>query len=115
MVARFNSSLVAATAEGDAPIEMGTADPSEYAPTNWAIISARMPEMPRKMPADPVLEAFEASYDGLLRHVEQRIGNAADAADIVQETYVHVRATERDAVISNPRAFVYRVASQPFH
>jgi RNA polymerase sigma-70 factor (ECF subfamily) len=112
MVVTFlNRSLAAAAVEVDVPIEVGTTAPSEYAPPNWTTISARTPEMNKTTSADPILEAFETYYDGLLRYVEQRIGNAADAADIVQETYVHVRATEREAVIANPRAFVYRVAS----
>ncbi len=60
--------------------------------------------------ADPLLDAFEASYEALLRHVEQRIGNPADAADIVQETYVHLRAASREEVLANPEGYIYRVA-----
>jgi RNA polymerase sigma factor (sigma-70 family) len=107
----FFNSLVVTTAERESPVVTGTAGPEAVAPAQCGSISARSPNVPQRMSADPVLEAFAACYDELLRHVEQRVGNAADAADIVQETYVHMRATERSAVIANPRAFVYRVAA----
>ncbi len=75
---------------------------------------APTPERPTvtpRDPADPLLQAFEASYGALLRYVEQRVGNTADAADIVQETYVRLRAANQDEALGNPQAYVYRVAS----
>jgi RNA polymerase sigma-70 factor (ECF subfamily) len=60
--------------------------------------------------ADPVLEAFTESYGDLLRHIEQRVGHAADAADIVQEAYIRLQSSRRSEAVGNPKAFIYRVA-----
>ncbi len=57
-------------------------------------------------PCRSLLQAFEASYGALLRYVEQRVGNTADAADIVQETYVRLRAANQDEALGNPQAYV---------
>ncbi|MFC4312417.1 RNA polymerase sigma factor [Steroidobacter flavus] len=61
--------------------------------------------------AEPLLEAFEQHYDQLIAHVRRKVGCAAAAADIVQETYVRLRSSALPAAVENPRAFIYRVAT----
>ncbi len=58
-----------------------------------------------------LLSAFELCYDDLVGYVRARVGCSATAADIVQDTYLRVRAVEGVERIGNPRAFVYRVAA----
>jgi RNA polymerase sigma-70 factor (ECF subfamily) len=110
-VALFEPQLIAAAAKVDACVPLQSAGPADPAIAQSIAMATDAPERRQGVPADPVLAAFEECYDALLRHVEQRIGNTADAADIVQETYVHVRVTERRTAIANPRAFLYRVAT----
>ncbi|WP_417803456.1 sigma-70 family RNA polymerase sigma factor [Thalassospira lucentensis] len=58
-----------------------------------------------------ILDALERYYDELLIHVRRRVGCGAMAADIIQE--VGAKLTERppETAIENPRAFLYRAAS----
>ena len=61
--------------------------------------------------AEPLLEAFEQHYSQLLAYVRHKVGCAMTAADIVQETYLRLRSGSLPQAIENPRAFIYRVAT----
>ncbi|MFC4313781.1 RNA polymerase sigma factor [Steroidobacter flavus] len=63
------------------------------------------------MRATGLVATFEQYYDELLGFVRTRIGCAATAADIMQDTYLRVCASESEHAIANPKAFVYRIAS----
>lgn len=52
---------------------------------------------------------MEQYYKELLRFLGRRLGNAQDAADVAQETYARM-LSRGDAVIAQPRAFLFRAA-----
>src|SRR3546814_9917082 len=61
--------------------------------------------------AKPLLAAIETHYGELTAFVRRKARCPALAADIVQETYVRLASGSTPASIANPRAFLYRVAS----
>jgi|AGTN01.2.fsa_nt_gi RNA polymerase sigma factor, sigma-70 family len=56
-----------------------------------------------------LLSVFERSYEELVGFVAAKVGCAATAADIVQETYLRIAAAPAEG-IDHPRSFMYRVA-----
>ncbi len=50
-------------------------------------------------------------HDQLVSHVRGRLRSAADAEDIVQETWARAAGTLGDGMIGNVRAYLYRIAS----
>lgn len=67
---------------------------------------------PRKGGVSDLIGTFQALYDDLLRMMTARTGNPDRAADIVQDTYFRLASAQAmGQVIVNPRAYVFRVAS----
>lgn len=59
-----------------------------------------------------LIATFEACYDELIRFLTQRTGSRERAADVAQDTYLRLAAAgQRAGEIGNPRAYVFRVAS----
>jgi RNA polymerase sigma factor (sigma-70 family) len=54
--------------------------------------------------------AADAGSD-FVRFVARRISTAADAQDVAQEAYLRLLRVERKDLIRDPRAYVYRIAS----
>lgn len=58
-----------------------------------------------------LLAGFQECYDDLLRFLTRRLGDPAQAVDVVQETYIRLaNLPDGGAGIRDPRAFVFRVA-----
>ena len=53
---------------------------------------------------------MEQYYKELLRFLARRLGNSHDAADVAQETYARILDRSGGAVITQPRAFLFRAA-----
>jgi RNA polymerase sigma factor (sigma-70 family) len=60
----------------------------------------------------PILTTdLERHYDDLLRFLTRRMGDGQDAADVAQDTYLRLVASQEEAPkIRDPRAYVFRVA-----
>lgn len=58
----------------------------------------------------PVVGLIDLYHDELVSHVRGRLRSAAEAEDIVQETWVRASATLGEGVIGNARAYLYRIA-----
>lgn len=58
-----------------------------------------------------LLETYERHRNQLSSFVLAKVGCAAATADIVQDTYVRLIQRDDRGPVANPRAFVYRVAS----
>ena len=66
----------------------------------------------RRRQRSNLIASFEGHYEELLRFLARRMGDAERAADIAQDTYVRLAAAPQPAGrIGNPRAYVFRVAS----
>jgi RNA polymerase sigma factor (sigma-70 family) len=57
------------------------------------------------------LPAFEQHHDDLLRFFTRKLGCRDLAADCAQETYVHLARMGSAVPVQNPRAFLFRVAT----
>lgn len=57
-----------------------------------------------------LIETFLRHREALLRHVARRHGDADEAADIVQDTYIRLAEAQSDADVTGHDAYVYRVA-----
>ena len=57
------------------------------------------------------LSAFERHHEDLLRFFTRKLGCRDLAADCAQETYVHLARMGPSVPIQNPRAFLFRVAT----
>ncbi|MGC3984440.1 MAG: sigma-70 family RNA polymerase sigma factor [Pseudorhodoferax sp.] len=56
--------------------------------------------------------AFAAWRLPLLRFLQRKLGNASDAEDMVQESFIRLAAAERGGtVVERPRQFVFRIAA----
>lgn len=60
--------------------------------------------------SDIVKSLFVNYNDGLQRFVYQKLGNAADAEEIVQDTFHNYLRIEDSEKIENPQAFLYKTA-----
>lgn len=61
--------------------------------------------------SDARVEDLERTLgDKLRRFFQRRFGNAADAADATQETYVRLLRADPALALDNPAAYVFRVA-----
>lgn len=54
-------------------------------------------------------DLFRDHHDALLGYVRKRIGDAEEARDIVQDCYYEI-ARRPNAIIEQPRAYLYRIA-----
>jgi len=57
------------------------------------------------------LSAFERHHDDLLRFFTRKLGCRELAADCAQDTYVHLARIGTSITVDNPRAFLFRVAT----
>ena len=57
-----------------------------------------------------LIETYERHRGQLISFVRAKVGCAAAAADIVQDTYLRLAQRNGSAPVANPRAFVYQVA-----
>ncbi|MFN4276664.1 MAG: RNA polymerase sigma factor [Ferrovibrio sp.] len=60
---------------------------------------------------DTLLAAFAEHQDSLKRYLARRLGNAALAEDLTQETWLRAAQAEGTAIIGNPRAYLFRIAA----
>ena len=58
-----------------------------------------------------LLMVFQEHYADLLAFLARRLGNVEKAADVAQDTYLRLAGLSDTAQILEPRAFVFRVAS----
>ena len=59
---------------------------------------------------DPMLAAYLDRRPTLVRFLAARAGSLAAAEDIAQELYLKLAARDRDTVVENPNALLYRMA-----
>lgn len=55
--------------------------------------------------------SLESYHSELVSFVARKIGSQSLAADIVQETYLRFLSRSQEDMVLNPRAFLYRIAS----
>ncbi len=60
---------------------------------------------------DRLLQHFTAHQDALKRFLMRRLGNAALAEDLTQETWLRAANADAAAEIGNPRAYLFRIAA----
>ncbi len=58
---------------------------------------------------DSLFAAFFDHQDGLKRFLRRRLGNAALAEDLTQETWL--RASSASAAVDNPKSYLFRIAA----
>jgi RNA polymerase sigma factor (sigma-70 family) len=64
----------------------------------------------------PFVAQVAARYgDDLLKFLSRRVATAADARDLAQEAYVRLLRIERQELIANPQAYLYRIAAHLVH
>jgi DNA-directed RNA polymerase specialized sigma24 family protein len=66
--------------------------------------------MPETGLDDPVLAAYLDRRPTLVRFLAARAGSLAAAEDLAQELYQKLAARDREAVVENPNALLYRMA-----
>lgn len=54
---------------------------------------------------------FTEQQDALKRFLMRRLGNAALAEDIAQETWIRAVSADTAAIVQNPRAYLFRIAA----
>ena len=54
---------------------------------------------------------FTEQQDSLKRFLLRRLGNAALAEDLAQETWIRAVSVETSAIVGNPRAYLFRIAA----
>lgn len=57
-----------------------------------------------------ILHILLTGYGDLARHLTRRFGRGSDVDDILQETYLKLQKIPAEAVIDNPRSYLYRLA-----
>lgn len=57
-----------------------------------------------------ILHILLTGYSDLARHLTRRFGRGSDVDDILQDTYLKLQKIPADAVIGNPRSYLYRLA-----
>lgn len=53
---------------------------------------------------------FARNYEELVRRVMRRVGSRATATDVVQDTFLRLQAAPQSGEITNPTAYLFRVA-----
>ena len=66
--------------------------------------------MPDAGTDDPLLAAYLERRATLVRFLAARAGSLAVAEDLAQELYLKLAARDREAVVENPNALLYRMA-----
>ncbi|MCD6075758.1 MAG: polymerase sigma factor (sigma70) [Rhodospirillales bacterium] len=59
----------------------------------------------------PLLTLLVTYYDELTAYLARRLGSVSTAQDVLQDTYVRLRGVAAETEIDNPRAYIFRVAS----
>jgi len=59
----------------------------------------------------PLMGAFHEHYDSLLGTLAGRLGDLHRASEVVHDTYLRLSSNRPTAHIENPRAYVFRVAT----
>lgn len=57
-----------------------------------------------------IVQVLMDCYSDLVRHLSRRVGGAADAGDIIQDTFLRIQKIPVDTEIQHPRAYVFRMA-----
>lgn len=58
-----------------------------------------------------VTEFYQQQHKALLRFLYRKLGSFAEATDVAQQTYERLLKTQHLQNITNPRAFIYRTAT----
>lgn len=69
---------------------------------------------PTELTAEPgsvLIDHYLRQRDALARFLRARLGPGADVEDLLQDVYLRVVTADADADIQNPRAYLYRLAS----
>lgn len=59
----------------------------------------------------PLLAALAACYGDLRDYLQRRFGDAGLADDVVQDIWVKLRTSGAHGMVNNPRAYVFRMAT----
>ncbi|GGB02886.1 RNA polymerase sigma factor [Brucella endophytica] len=59
----------------------------------------------------PLLHMLTLHYADLVRHLTKKLGNAASARDVAQDTYLRLRHLPAETLVLSPRAYIFRVAN----
>lgn len=62
-------------------------------------------------PGSALIDHYLQQREALARFLRARLGPGADVEDLLQDVYLRVAAADADAEIQNPRAYLYRLAS----
>ena len=57
-----------------------------------------------------IVRVLTESYADLVKHLSRRLGGSADAADVVQDTYLRIQNIPAETEIRNPRSYLFRMA-----
>lgn len=58
-----------------------------------------------------VVEFYRQQHQALIQFLQTKLGSTQEAYDVAQETYERLLNNEKTVLINNPKAFVFRVAS----
>jgi RNA polymerase sigma factor (sigma-70 family) len=58
-----------------------------------------------------IVEIVARFSGGLLRYLQRRLGNTADARDVAQETYARLLRVDKVDLIRDPQAYLFRIAA----
>jgi RNA polymerase sigma factor (sigma-70 family) len=58
-----------------------------------------------------VVEFYRQQHQALINYLQSKLGSTQEAYDVAQETYERLLNNDKTAAINNPKAFVFRVAS----
>lgn len=58
-----------------------------------------------------VTEFYQQQHQSLLRYLQRKLGSLSEATDVAQLTYERLLRSEQIEEINNPKAFVYRMAT----
>ncbi|PYE86501.1 sigma-70 family RNA polymerase sigma factor [Phyllobacterium leguminum] len=59
----------------------------------------------------PLLHMLTLHYADLVRHLTRKLGSAASARDVVQDTYLRLQHLPAETPVHSPRAYIFRVAN----
>lgn len=62
-------------------------------------------------PASALIDQYLGQREALARFLRARMGPAGDVEDVLQDVYLRVAVIDAGADIQNPRAYLYRLAS----